>query len=272
MVTKEELINMDKKGIETLFNSFLSDVTTTNIDPSLVKAEMILAVNNNLTGFKVRAVDYHNNNVVISLGLLSIRLKVSVKSTGKIVAVSKLRSKHVKGKGGFKIDEINYKLSNFVFIFDDEKKCTIKIQEGWSRSGLPSIKLEKCDGTLKDICTRENLMKIFNLQQQSYIDYENDIFKRRGESLKENYKGIEYEFMSSMAQPVIKKHCFSWDMRVDKTWLKFIPKEYQTLMPNKVNHENIFEVVIRTVGKINENVLNDVMDRNFPENYLTLQD
>jgi hypothetical protein len=113
MITKKKLLALNKKEIEALLNSTLVGLETTSIYPSEVKEAMLAHLEKQIEGLPTRAIDYNTNAFTISVGRASIAVKIGAKSTGEIVAVSRLRNKPVKKVGKFTVSEVTYKVNNF---------------------------------------------------------------------------------------------------------------------------------------------------------------
>ncbi len=264
MITPDKIFSLDKKGLETLFNSTIKDITTTDIEPSYIKAKMVSQLQKNVDGFTVRAIDYHNNNIGFVIGRFEFKIKVSVKSTGKVVKITKLKSKLVKGVGGFKVDSISFITPGFCFKFDDEQKLKIKIDEEWTSSVINNIDLSKIKGSINDFYSTEKIIELSDIQEQSYIDFK----KNRNKDI-DDYKGFRYNIELTIAQPVLKKYIdIIWNSNVKKSKLTFIPKDYQHLIPNNVNHTNIFQTIVNIVGVINSELVDDIINKIFPQDAL----
>jgi hypothetical protein len=269
MVTKEDIMKLDKKGIETLFNSFISGLTITNLEPAPIKRAMFEEINKNLVGFQLSNHEYTNNTASFSTDRFGFLFKLGVKSTGKIIPVSKLKSKLVKGVGKIKLDSITFGFTQTRpdFELEDPKTLKVCISKTSSIYGnfVNNMNVTNMSGPIRDMYSQEKMMEMAHAQKQDNIDKHNK-YRRDKKDHKDNYRGLRYDIGLSMAQPIIKKHLgIIWDSRVTKSKLSFIPKEYRPLIPNDLNHTNAFETIVQVILHVNSDLVDSLINDLFPD-------
>lgn len=252
MITKETLINMNKEGIETLLNSSLKDFNKTSIEQSEVKQGMFEHLKKQISGMEMKYRDYHYNAFEINIDFITIVVKSGVKSTDKIIKVTKLRNKAVKGKGKFKIDFISHGVKHYCYEFINEKSWKIGIVEGCSSSGDPSsVTLTDFEFPLKDMLKVEFLVGTINEHET------NNEYRQR------EWKGFKEELEVSVAQPVIKKIFFNAKLGAEsskKSDLKYFPEPYYSKLPDVTSNEDLFTLIVKTVAEINSELIEDVIN------------
>lgn len=255
MITKEKLLELDKKGIEELFNSYLTDFNVTSIDPSIIKIGMLTHLKKEFSGIECNCIDYHYNSFYLLIDNIRITGKISVKSTNKIIQVTKLKSKYIKGKGSFKIDEITHGIRHLCYEFSNEKTWKIKIEKGYTSSGDPStVFLTDFNKPLKDMLSVEFLLNAIQLQYDT---------KKYDQYRKEPYTGFINNLKIDIAQPVIKQIFFKIRLGTSilkKSQLKIFPEPYYSKLPNQVSTEDLFGLIVETVAEINSELITDVVN------------
>lgn len=252
MITKKTLMNMNKKEIESLLNSVLIDFNETSIEQSEIKEGMFRHLKSKLSGLEILNRDYHYNAFVIKIDNIKIVVKSSVKSTGKIIKVSKLRSKLVKGKGKFKIDYIEHGICHLCYEFSNEKTWEIKIDKNYTSTGDPSsVNLSHFNFPLKEMINVEFLVNTIDNQETNNKYRENE------------WKGFKKELAVNLAQPVLKKMFsklkFSGEY-FKKSHLNYFPKPFFDKLPDKVSSDDLFDLVVDTVAEINKDLIDDVIN------------
>lgn len=251
MITKEILLSLNKIEIEKLLNSIIKDFHYTSIEQSDVKEHMYEHLKKHISGVRMHNIDYHYNAFCLEFSNLRIEVKSSVKSTGEIVKVSKLKNKLVKDKGKFKVDNIHHGITHLCYEFIDEKSWKIGIQKGYTSTGTPSsINLTKFELPLKDMLNIDFLIQTIDDQET------NNPYKRR------EWKGFRKELASSIAQPVIQRIYFKLRLGaqiVKKTDLKYFPEPYYSKLPKEVNVDDIFDLVVGIIEEINKDFIANVI-------------
>jgi hypothetical protein len=221
MINKDQIVEMTPKEVESYLNSCVSNVTETSVEDSDIKNEMIEEAKKLFSeDISVSAPYYTGREIVIKLGKINLRFKVSTKKTEETVSVSRLRKKDVKKAGKFKLDEVIVNLSQPCFDGDDIDNYKVKISTGWSISGIGPVSLNGIEGKIKDMVSK-------------------DIVKSRLENQYEDWKDVRKKIVLSAAQPIIKKFYFEPDFNQEK-WDLILRK----------TEENNSELIAQEIDKI----------------------
>ena len=251
MITKQKLLELNKKEIEALLNSTLEGLEITSISPSEVKEGMLECLWKQLDGLSTRAIDYNTNAFSLKIGRAEIIVKVGAKSTGEIVAVSRLRNKPVKKVGKFTVSEVTYKVNNFWYTLADESTWEVKI--GSSCSG-DDVYIEKFDVPLAEVLNPEFLMNKLNEQKKAYAE---DPYSRD-----KTYRSFRDELELSMAQPILKSFFFNFRFKSDMTKkeeLTMVPKSHYDSLPEEISHHDLFNLIVKIMADINSELIEDVI-------------
>jgi len=251
MITKKKLLALNKKEIEALLNSTLVGLETTSIYPSEVKEAMLAHLEKQIEGLPTRAIDYNTNAFTISVGRARIVVKIGAKSTGDIVAVSRLRNKPVKKVGKFTVSEVTYKVNNFWYTLADESTWEVKI--GSSCSG-DDVYIEKFDVPLAEVLNPEFLMNKLNEQKKAYAE---DPYSRDN-----TYRSFRDELELSIAQPILKRFFLSFTFNsniIKKEELTMVPKSHYDSLPEEISNQDLFSLIVKIMADINSELIEDVI-------------
>lgn len=206
MITKQDLLNMTFKDIESKMNTIIPLVTVQNDDETFVKGQMIDIVKTLFADDVEFSVPYYTNReVMIRIGGLHISFAVSTTKTGKTVSVSRLRRKDVKKAGKFKFKDATLGFRNPWFEVDDLDNYKVKLSPNYITGG-PMVSLKHRKETIGDMLTKDILMG-------EVIDQDVD------------WKDVRGAVIRNAAQPKLKVEYFKptftqkdWDDVMNKTY------------------------------------------------------
>ena len=250
-LTKEELLKSDIKSLTKYFNDGLDDFNYTSIEPSDVRGQMLSVIRASLPTDiaynSVRATKTTGNDVEIEIGKLILNVKLSVKNTGDIKKVTKLRSKYVKTCGKFKIDKVV--VDTYMPSFELIKKGGLLLTPTNWGSRNPEINFDKSDLTFEEMTYTKNLIKGLN-----------EAFKAEQERKSSKPKDILEELKISMIQPIMKPMLLDKSMRGTLGGPKFprekisgyIPEPYFSQLDEEVIRDDLFDIVKGFVFEANK--------------------
>lgn len=262
MITKDQILELNKKELEALLNTTITGLTKTSIEPTEVKQLMFETLSKQMgDDVNVKYIDYHYNNLRISFDMLSIEIKVSVKGTGKIKKVTKLKSKEVKGVGGFKISEITHAVNGFCYEIDDKSKWSVKIEEGvWCSGDVREVYLTGFKDKIGDMLNTDFLVAAIDKQENDFYEER----KRWGSNNNSPWKGLRHSISESMIQPIVKplflnKISVFYDKIVEKEKLNDMPEPFYSKLNDIIPIEEVFGVILNVVSEINSDLIDDVI-------------
>lgn len=259
MITKDTLLGLNKKQIEALLNSKLSDFSMTSITPSEVKNGMFEHLSKHFDGLKAEILDYQNNEFVITIGRASIVVKISTKSTGEVVTVSRLRKKPLKQPGKFSLDKVIYNFNEFLFELKDETTWTVQIDSRYTTTGDKLI-IEKFDIPLSEVLSPEFIINAFNEKQKENAEYPH------GQVIK--YTSFQDELELNVAQPILKSFFLKYHFKegvIKKEELKMIPKSHYDSLPEEIYPQALFDLIVKIISDINSELIEEVIKKMFSE-------
>lgn len=253
MITKQKLLESNKKEIEALLNSTLVGLEITSIYPSVVKEAMFKRLNAKLTGSPTQILDYNNNAFSIEVGKCDIIVKIGAVSTEEIVAVSKLRNKIVKKVGKFTVKEVVCKVNGLCYDLADAETWKIKINSGWT-TGADDVYIEKFDVPLAEVLQPEFIINRYNEQKKAYAE---DPY-----SIDKTYRSFRDELELSIAQPILKRFFLSFTFNSDiikKEELTMVPKSHYESLPEEISNHDLFNLIVKIMADINSELIEDII-------------
>ena len=258
----EELLKSDIKSLTKYFNDGLDGFNYTSIEPSDVRGQMLSVIRASLPTDiaynSVRATKTTGNDVEIEIGELILNVKLSVKNTGDIKKVTKLRSKHVKTCGKFKIDKVI--VDTYMPSFELIKKGGLLLTSTNWGSRNPEINFDKSDLTFEEMRYTKNLIKGLN-----------EAFKVEQERKSSEPKDILEALKISMIQPIMKPMLLDKSMRGTLGGPKFpkekisdyIPEPYFSQLDEEVIRDDLFDIVKDFVFEANKENIDKYINQIF---------
>lgn len=218
MITKQDLLNMTFKDIESKMNTIIPLVTTQDEDDTYVKQEMVDKVKTLFSDdIQFTAPYYNNREVVIYVGGLHITFAVSATKTGKTVKVTRLRKKDVKKASKFKFKDAHISFRNPWFEAEDLDNYKVKLSSGYVTGGA-RVSLKHRKDTIAEMLTKDSLRAEVIAQDEDWKDVRGAIIK-------------------NAAQPKLKVEYFKPTFNQDN-WNEVMNKTYQA---NKELIESVIE-------------------------------
>lgn len=223
-MNKEDILQMTVKELEIILNESVSSINFESEDEVEVKEVMIDNVkklfNNSI---EISIPYYTNRQLCFHFCGLTISFKISVKKTGKIVKVSRLRNKDVSTVGNFKINDVTIGFYNPCFDELDLDNYVVKLSD-YKISGGADISLKH--------------------RKEKFIDMLNkDILWVEIEKQDNSWKDIRKQVILNAAQPNLKNEYFKSDFNQEK-W-DFI------LLKIEENNKELINSEIEKIFKIN---------------------
>ena len=218
MITKQDLLNMTFKDIESKMNTIIPLVTKQDEDDTYVKQEMVDKVKTLFSDDTQFTVPYYTNReVIIHVGGLHISFAVSSTKTGKTVKVTRLREKDVKKASKFKFKDAYISFRNPWFEAEDLDNYKVKLSPSYVTGGA-RVSLKHRKDTIAEMLTKDSLRAEVIAQDEDWKDVRGAIIK-------------------NAAQPKLKVEYFKPTFNQDN-WNEVMNKTYQA---NKELIESVIE-------------------------------
>jgi hypothetical protein len=226
MINLEQIEDMTPLDLEKYLNSVISNISYKDTERSNVRAMMIDSVKKIFeTDVKIECHKTRSEELTIFTKYFEVIFKVSIKSTGKMKAITKHRNADIMCPNKFTFDNILFKISFPRFIRDDLKKITIKIDPKWVHTNFYYFNEKKL--TFKELKNPEFIRNV--------VDKKGD-------------RNLEEDTIISMIQPLYSDIYHK---------ISSLPIQYQERLKNDTNS---WDELKKITKEVNQELLNQVIN------------
>lgn len=189
-MNRETVLSMTGKELENFLNDQISTLyVDSSAFPEQIRGKMIDAVISLFDDtVNIAVPKYTNTDLIIRIERVSITFKVSTKSTGATVEVSRLRKKDLLTRGKFRFSDISISFYNPQFDEDVDRQYGVKVSEQYCTGGA-SIMLKNKSWKIIDLLDRDILTQAIQTQNSGW-------------------KYLRDSVLLNAAQPLLKKEFF----------------------------------------------------------------